>query len=149
MEENLHACCISLEGRGVLLLGESGSGKSDLALRLIRRGALLVADDYVNLKVKDGQLIATAPDTIRGLLEVRGIGVVQMTAELQAPVMLAVQLTKEATSVVRLPQPQQIALLGRKIPVISLYAFEAAAVEKVTIALDIVAGDVTLVEGGL
>ena len=72
----IHATCIAIEGRGVLLMGASGSGKSDLALRLIDRGAQLVSDDYTALEVVDGALIASPPETISGKLEVRGIGIV-------------------------------------------------------------------------
>src|SRR3546814_15303755 len=74
----VHATCIAIDGRGILLRGPSGSGKSDLALRLIDGGALLVADDQVILTEADGELTASAPATIAGRMEVRGIGIVDM-----------------------------------------------------------------------
>src|SRR3546814_17418763 len=74
----VHATCIAIDGRGILLRGPSGSGKSDLALRLIDGGALLVADDQVILTEADGELTASAPATTAGRMEVRGIGVVDM-----------------------------------------------------------------------
>ena len=69
VESNIHASCIAIGGKGVLLLGGSGAGKSDLALRLIDDGAALVADDRTLLFVKNGALHAKAPPSIKGLLE--------------------------------------------------------------------------------
>ena len=72
--ETLHASTVSIKGRAVLIEGPSGSGKSDLALRLIDRGATLVSDDYTIVRRIDGNLIASAPPNIAGLCEVRGCG---------------------------------------------------------------------------
>ena len=71
----LHATAISINGQAVLLIGPPGSGKSDLALRLIDRGALLIADDQVALTEVDGVLHASAPAATAGLIEVRGLGI--------------------------------------------------------------------------
>ena len=71
----IHATTVQLGAHGVLIIGPSGSGKSDLALRLIGEGALLVSDDQTRLTLKDGRLIATAPATIAGRIEARGIGI--------------------------------------------------------------------------
>ena len=70
--------CVAVDGRGVLLRGPSGAGKSDLALRLIDRGAELVADDRVALVSSAGVLTASAPPALRGLMEVRGLGVFRL-----------------------------------------------------------------------
>lgn len=70
--EKIHATCVEVEGLGVLLRGPAGSGKSDLALRLIDDGARLIADDYTDLTIEEGRIIARAPDTIQDLMEVRG-----------------------------------------------------------------------------
>lgn len=72
--ECVHASCVAIGGRGVLLVGPSGSGKSDLALRLIDGGAELVADDRVALRLADGRPVADAPPALAGLLEIREIG---------------------------------------------------------------------------
>src|SRR5260221_4447713 len=88
----IHASCIETAGIGVLLRGPSGSGKSDLALRLIDAGARLVADDRTDLTVDGGRLVASAPATIAGKLEIRGIGIVTMANVARSPVGLAVDL---------------------------------------------------------
>ena len=101
-ETNIHASCIAIGARGVLLLGPSGAGKSDLALRLIDQGARLVADDRVILFVKNGALHAKAPASIRGLLEIRGVGIVALPACDSIKIVLAVRLGREGA---RLPHP--------------------------------------------
>lgn len=103
-EINIHASCVAIGGSGVLLLGPSGSGKSDLALRLIDGGAKLVADDRTLVRVKSGRLHASAPATIRGLIEIRGVGIVAMPVRASAPIALVVELGREGA---RLPQPRQ------------------------------------------
>ena len=75
--ERLHCTCVQVMGAGILLCGQPASGKSDLALRLIDGGGVLVADDYTEIEARDGRLFGRPPETIRGLLEVRGIGVVK------------------------------------------------------------------------
>jgi HPr kinase/phosphorylase len=102
LEANIHASCVAIGRRGVLLLGKSGAGKSDLALRLIDQGAVLVADDRVILWTEKGVLHARAPDTIKGLLEIRGLGVVAFPARARIRVSLAVKLGREGA---RLPRP--------------------------------------------
>jgi hypothetical protein len=99
----VHASCVLLGGKGVLLLGASGSGKSDLALRLIHEGATLVADDRTVLKVAKGAIMAAAPTTTRGLMEVRGLGIIALAAK-PARLALAVQLGREGP---RLPERER------------------------------------------
>ena len=99
-EANIHASCVAVGGRGVLLLGKSGAGKSDLALRLIDQGAVLVADDRTILFVEKGALHACAPSSIKGLLEVRGLGIVQFRSRAKVRISLAVRLGRESA---RLP----------------------------------------------
>ena len=76
--ETVHASTVASEGRAVLITGPSGSGKSDLALRLLDRGFTLVSDDQTIVTRVDDRLIASAPPTIAGKLEIRGIGIVEM-----------------------------------------------------------------------
>ena len=89
---NVHASCVALGRQGVLLLGESGAGKSDLALRLIDEGARLVADDRTELFATRGRLHARAPGTIAGLIEARGLGLIALPFARQVKIALAVQL---------------------------------------------------------
>jgi len=89
----IYGTCVALSGLGVLLRGPSGSGKSDLALRLIDGGACLVADDQVELALDAaGRVMAQAPRALAGLLEVRGIGILRMETARTAPVALVVDL---------------------------------------------------------
>jgi len=134
---NIHATCVRIGRHGVLLLGPSGAGKSDLALRLIGRGAVLVADDRCDLSVERNRLVARAPKTIAGLLEVRGLGIQTMRHAASAPIALVVDL---ASAVKRLPDPQNYVLpkpltLRQSPPRISLNAFEGSTPDKVLLAL--------------
>jgi RNase adaptor protein for sRNA GlmZ degradation len=134
----IHATCVALDGRGVLLRGASGSGKSDLALRLIDEGALLVADDQTEIGEEQGRLVARAPATIAGRLEVRGLGIVNQPALASAPLALLVDLVPPS-AVERLPEERHERLCGRDIPVIALDPFAASAVAKIRLALERVA----------
>lgn len=130
----LHASCVAVGGKGVLLLGSSGSGKSDLALRLIDRGARLVADDQVLLHRRKNQVIASAPLKLKGLLEVRGVGIVKLPAVSSVPVAMAVKLVPRG-KVERLPEPQVFDCLGRELPLHCLHAFDRSAEAKIRICL--------------
>jgi len=132
--ETLHASTVALDGRAVLISGPSGSGKSDLALRLLDRGFVLVSDDQTVVKKDGDRLIATAPPTIAGKLEVRGIGIVDMERIDNVPIALAVELTSE---IQRLPDDSRERLiLGVHLPLISVDASEASAPSKVALALN-------------
>src|SRR5437868_12276411 len=98
--ETLHASTVAKDGRAVLITGPSGSGKSDLALRLLDRGFTLVSDDQPIVKRDGDRLIASAPAHIAGKLEIRGIGIVDMQTLPEVPVALIVELT---THIQRLP----------------------------------------------
>jgi hypothetical protein len=137
VEANVHAACIAIGGRGVLLIGKSGAGKSDLALRLIDEGARLVADDRTILYAVRGALHAKAPASIRGLLEVRGIGIVKLPARRSVKIALVVRLGRQGA---RLPHPSFYRVpagLGRvrPIPQIALNARFASAPAKIRAAL--------------
>ena len=131
--ETVHATCVAIGGRGVLILGLSGSGKSDLALRLIDRGARLVSDDYTLVTAKGGRLTGRAPPAIAGKMEVRGVGLVEMEAESDVPLCLLVDLDRVPE---RLPEEgETVRIAGGKLPVIGLAAHEASAPIKVEYAL--------------
>jgi len=130
----VHATCIAIDGNGVLLRGPSGSGKSDLALRLIDGGGALVADDRVDLNATGGQLIASAPDNLRGLLEVRGLGIVQREACAEIPIMLIVDLVP-ADDVERMPEPHYAELQGVEIRLVRLAPFQASTPAKIRMGL--------------
>lgn len=130
--ETLHATSVAIEGRAVLLCGPSGSGKSDLALRLIDRGAVLVSDDYTLVKRVEGRLFATAPGTIAGKMEVRGIGIVPMPTVADAPVALLVDLSDR---VERMPDAARRTVAGVAVPLVTIAPLEASAPVKVELAL--------------
>jgi HPr kinase/phosphorylase len=114
---NLHGSAVAFAGRGVLILGGSGTGKSALALALVGRGAALVADDRVDLERRGGALIASAPAALAGLIEVRGIGLLRLPAAPEAVVTLAVDLGRPPAA--RMPQRVTIAWLGVEVELIS------------------------------
>lgn len=133
---NLHATCIAINRLGVLLRGPSGSGKSDIALRLIDQStdAILVADDRVDVNARDGGLYASAPGAIAGLLEVRGVGVMRVPHAADAKLALIVDLT-DAANILRLPDVLFEEMLGVQLPRIRLAPFEASAPAKLRQAL--------------
>jgi serine kinase of HPr protein (carbohydrate metabolism regulator) len=139
MPEKLkHGTCVEIEGRGILLLGPSGSGKSDLALRLIDGGARLVADDQVAL-ARNGPtetpgLVTSAPNNIRGLLEVRGLGIVAVETVPSAPLLLVVELVAP-NFVERLPDAATWQCLGVEVPMIRLTPFEPSTPAKLRLAV--------------
>jgi serine kinase of HPr protein (carbohydrate metabolism regulator) len=132
--ETIHASTVATEGRAVVIAGPSGSGKSDLALRLLDRGFTLVSDDQTTIKRDGDRLIASAPPNIAGKLEIRGIGIVDMDVHGDVPVALFVELTSE---IQRLPDDsRERPLLGIRLPLISIDAMTASAPSKVALALD-------------
>ena len=132
--ETIHASTVALDGRAVLISGPSGSGKSDLALRLIDRGYTLVSDDQTIVRREGETLIASAPPTIAGKLEIRGIGIVDMATIADIPIALYVELTSE---IMRLPDDRrERPVLGVNLPLVSVDAQTASAASKVSLALD-------------
>ena len=114
--------CVSLEGRGLMIEGPPGSGKSTLALMLIDRGAVLVGDDGVELERRDGAIWAHPAPSIRGLLEIRGAGIVQMPV-VSARLSLVLKLDSNAP---RLPEVAQRILDDIALPLISFRTGDAA-----------------------
>ncbi len=131
--ETLHASCVAIKGRAVLIEGRSGEGKSDLALRLIDRGAMLVSDDQTICQRQQGTLHACAPATIAGKLEVRGIGIVEMPHIDRAPVDLLIVILDAPP---RFPEDARVRrIAGVDVPVLALAALEPSAPIKVELAL--------------
>jgi serine kinase of HPr protein (carbohydrate metabolism regulator) len=130
--ETIHVSSVAIGGRAVLIGGRSGAGKSDLALRLIDRGAALISDDYTFVRRSGGQAFASAPERIAGKIELRGVGIVEMESVQDVPVALYVDLSGEP---VRLPEAERIAVAGIPVPSVALDGHQASAPLKVEAAL--------------
>ncbi len=115
----VHGTCVTLKGNAVLLRGVSGVGKSSLALHLIDRGACLLADDQVDLCVMGGKIIASVPPSLKGLLEVRGLGICSFSFIEKAPLALCVDLC-DLASLERLPTPSFVAYDDVEVPHLKL-----------------------------
>jgi serine kinase of HPr protein (carbohydrate metabolism regulator) len=138
-ETLVHATCVSIRGHGVLIAGSPGSGKSDLALRLIDRGAMLVSDDQTILRPDGTALRAFAPATIRGRIEVRGLGILETAQVDGVSVALAVVIDPAPD---RMPPERRVrSIAGVTLPEIALAALEASAPVKVELALARLIGD--------
>ena len=138
----VHGTAVAIGGKAVLLRGPPGSGKSDLALRLIDAGARLVADDQTRVWRDADALMVTAPDTLAGLIEVRGIGIVHADPLPVARLALLVDLVAPQ-HVERLPEPSSETIFGLAIPAVAVAPFEASAPIKVRLALAMSAADGT------
>lgn len=144
----LHASCVAHGAEAVLLLGPPGAGKSDLALRLIREGWALVADDQVRIEAAAGALRATAPHALHGRIEVRGLGLFADLPVATAPSVLCLVVhLGERAAVPRLPHPLAWHLAGVNVPAVSLHAFDASTPAKVALALEAATGRTTQLAG--
>jgi serine kinase of HPr protein (carbohydrate metabolism regulator) len=133
--ETVHASSVAIRGRAVLIGGRPGMGKSDLSLRLIDRGALLISDDYTIVRRMKGAALASAPATILGKIELRGVGIVELATAQDVPAALFVDLDERPE---RQPEPGETRLVaGVAIPVLRLAGLEASAPLKVEAALDL------------
>lgn len=131
--ETIHASCVAIDGQAVLVEGRSGTGKSDLALRLIDRGATLVSDDYTVLLRVKGALIARPPANLAGKMEVRGIGIVELPHVADVPVALLVAITELPPRMPAARRRRRIA--GVEVREIALPSLEPSAAIKVELAL--------------
>jgi len=133
MQQMIHGTAISIGGHGVLIMGESGSGKSDLALRLIDRSAILISDDVVFLETRDNAPLLTVASNIAGKIEVRGVGISNVDFIASAPLRLIVEFVDAPD---RLPEDVARATIGDySVPVSRLNPFEQSSAIKVEYAL--------------
>ncbi|PLK25558.1 HPr kinase/phosphorylase [Novosphingobium sp. TH158] len=113
------ASCVGIGGRGVLIEGAPGSGKSSLALALIDRGAQLVGDDGIALARRDDRLFASPAPAIAGLIEVRNVGLVEMPCTADVPVALVIVLDPEAPRFIDAAEPCERG--GAALPLVRLW----------------------------
>lgn len=131
-----HATLVQIDGKGVLLCGKSGTGKSDLALRLIEnRNAVLVADDMVELFAENGVAYGRVPDNLRGLLEVRGVGIAKYPFTNVSTVDLVVDLLDENDKIERLPKVRKMRFFDSELLYLTLHANDVSAEQKILVKL--------------
>lgn len=136
MSSNIHATAIKINNKGVLFLGKSGSGKSDLSLRMIvEHNAKIIADDRVIVENIKEKLIASAPSNLKGLIEVRGIGIINLDCVSQFKIDMVVNLISD--KIERLPENRYYSIENLTLPLIELNPFEASAPAKLLIALSL------------
>ncbi len=129
----IHATAVAISGAGLLIRGRSGSGKSDLALRLIDRGAILISDDQVNIRRKDQNLLLSPPINLAGKLELRSLGIWKRDHVSGIDLKLIIDLAEQPD---RFPMDNQVViLLGIKVPSCTLNAMETSAAIKAEWAL--------------
>lgn len=128
------AGCVSIGGRGILIEGQPGSGKTSLALELLDRGAQLVGDDGVRLAVRGGQLWASPPHNIAGKLEIRNVGIVDLPS-VDAPVSLRLVLADDAPRFIESAGTTD--LQGLQIPTLHFDPRGAAAAIRAEFALSL------------
>jgi HPr kinase/phosphorylase len=129
----LHATAVAINGQGVAMVGQSGAGKSDLALRLIDRGAVLICDDRVELHERDHDLWARSIPSIAGKIEIRGVGIVDTPHIGEAPLRLIVDVGQSPERYPDVNATCDIACFA--VPELRIRAFEASAAIKVELAL--------------
>ena len=122
-KELMHANCISIKDRGLLILGPSGSGKSSLSLKLIALGGKLVADDKTILKRQEGSILASCPLALKGQIEARGIGVLQMPVVEVVKISLVVDLGAQTFE--RIPAFEKYSIFGLNIRLLSRSPLDA------------------------
>ena len=131
----IHASCVKWKNKGILLIGESGCGKSTGALALIEKGATLIADDYINIDIQNNTVFAVCPDTITGKIEVRGVGIVNMKSLPQTQIDLVIDCKPDFASVPRMPEEKTQNFSNKEVPLYDLCPFENIFAQKVSLIL--------------
>ncbi|MBP5533967.1 MAG: HPr kinase/phosphatase C-terminal domain-containing protein [Alphaproteobacteria bacterium] len=131
----IHASCVKWKNKGILLIGESGCGKSTGALALIEKGATLIADDYINIDIQNNTVFAVCPDTITGKIEVRGVGIVNMKSLPQTQIDLVIDCKPDFASVPRMPEEKTQNFSNKEVPLYALCPFENIFAQKVSLIL--------------
>ena len=132
--KKFHSTSVVIEDSGILIRGQSGIGKSDLALRLIDSGATLIADDLTICK-KNGDYLYLYPHSeTKGLIEVREIGIMTVPYVENIKLALVVELVKEEFE--RIPRMMSCNILGKKFPIIKIFGKSSSAVAKIKIKLN-------------
>lgn len=132
----LHGTCVQVKGQAVLITGKPGSGKSSLALQLIDRGAVLIADDQTSLSQEEGEIVVRAPEALKGLMEVRGVGICQFPCQEKSFLKLFVEIC-DSIDVERLPEPIFIEYYGIKVPYLKLLKGDPLGAIKVELKVDV------------
>lgn len=138
----VHGSAVAITGEafpasGVLLRGFSGRGKSDLAFRLITLGAVLIGDDQVSLERRQDKIVIESVEAVRGLLEVRGLGLLKYPVAPPTPLKLVIDLVPREEAP-RLPEPETVDIFEIPIPLLRLHAFDASTPHKVMKAIELV-----------
>ena len=132
--KRIHSTSVVIDDNGVLILGDSGSGKSDLALRLIDNGATLISDDISICRKNSNNIYLYCPPEIKGLLEVREIGIITVPFVERIKLRLVVNLKSKNNE--RFPKDNSFRILGIKIPLISIEGKNSSAVAKIKVKLN-------------
>ena len=132
--KRIHSTSVVIDDNGVLILGDSGSGKSDLALRLIDNGATLISDDISICRKNSNNIYLYCPPEIRGLLEVREIGIITVPFVERIKLRLVVNLKSNNNE--RFPKESSFRILGIKIPIINIEGKNSSAVAKIKVKLN-------------
>lgn len=142
LTQQLHGNCLAIGEIGILLRGKPGVGKSDLTLRLIEDGGLLVADDRVDLERDGDTVYASAPLALSGLMEVRGLGILRFGFRERVQLRAVIDLLS-AASEDRLPEQRFTEVMGMMLPCFQIDPGSASAVIKVTLVSGLVTGSIT------
>ena len=144
LEKGIQATAISYKKKAILIIGLPGVGKTLLALQLIEKGARLIGDDFVNIFIKNNKLYCKNKEKLKGVAEVRGLGLVSgFKVAKSAPVFCVVRLHKKMPE--RLPKQKTISLLNKKVPLFDFYACKTSEIQ-VLYALRVLMGKMTLVK---
>ena len=131
----IHASCVLWQNKGILLVGDSGCGKSTGTLALIEKGATLIADNYCEINVQNDKVIATCPPTITGKIEVRGVGIVSVKSIPECAVDVVIDCKSDFKSVPRMPDNKKWTILEKQIPLYALCPFDKIFETKVSLIL--------------